>query len=99
MNQLVIFLQFLKRKVKEEENSIEDEKAAGGNEKGLAIEERDKSAVNVESKNEGIIVKKKPSNLSWLKERSWHYVLHFEEEFTDLRGMFVSFYFPLKMDD
>jgi hypothetical protein len=106
LEQLVVFLRCLKCKSKEDEEVVEDDKdgslAEGevkGEEKGEVKseekgEEKQENTEQKEKKSPPIVLKPKPSHLSWLKERSWNYFVQFEEEFEELRGIHnARFYF------
>ena len=103
LGQLVIFLHFLKSKLAEDEVLVEEDKVTSVTErlmlqtknlltapKALAKGEEEKNTkIEENEKQDGIVFRPKPHNLSWLKERSWKYFIQFEEAFEELRGMHV----------
>ena len=86
LQQLVVFLQFLKKTSINGENSVEDKEEELVKEGEETDENKDKCNEGSEKKIPDKILKSKPKNLPWLNDRSWKYFLQFEEEFTELQG-------------
>ena len=87
LEQLVVFLLFLKSKSKDDEDIVEKEKGGSTGEGEAKGKENQENNESTEKKSQGVVMRPKPEQLPWLKESSWKYFIHFEEEFEELQGI------------
>ena len=86
LEQLVTFLQFLKKTSKRSEDFVSEKAEKPENQGDEANGNKNKPAEISENQTQGKISKPKPQNLTWLNEKSWNYFVQFQEEFSEMQG-------------
>ena len=89
LDQLVVFLQFLKRTIKSEGDSMDQKSEATPEEKeDLQTEKKESDNKSEEKTTPKTIFRPKPENLPWLNEWSWNYFIQFEDGFEEVKGKY-----------